>query len=67
MLKLSIEEIIEKISREETFEAVSNDYSFTIKIDKYVYYACAAVHDGNQFRKELWDNCMHTAYERWFE
>ncbi len=67
MLKLSIEEIICKIQQEETFEAVSDDYSFTIKIDAYVHYACGAVHDGHQFRKELWSNCLHTAYERWFE
>ncbi|MGB0891553.1 MAG: N-formylglutamate amidohydrolase [Flavobacteriaceae bacterium] len=55
------------MKNEETFEAVSNDYSFTIKIDKYVPYVCGAVHDGHQFRKELWDNCIHTEYERWFE
>lgn len=67
MLKLSVDEIIGKIKNEETFEAVSNDYSFTIKIDKYVPYVCGAVHDGHQFRKELWDNCIHTEYERWFE
>lgn len=67
MLKLSIEEIIRKIQSEETFEAVADDYSFTIKIDEYVPYACGAVHDGHQFRKELWDNCLHSEYERWFE
>ena len=67
MLKLSIKEIIQKIEREETFQAVSNDYSFTIKIDEYVHYACGAIHDGHQFRKELWDNCLHTEYDRWFE
>ena len=67
MLKLSIEEIIQKITAEEIFEAVSNDYSFTIKIAAYVPYACAAVHDGHQFRKELWGNCLHTEYDRWFE
>ncbi|QTD39243.1 N-formylglutamate amidohydrolase [Polaribacter batillariae] len=67
MLKLTVEEIISKIKNEETFEAVSNDYSFTIKINEYVHYACAAVHNGHQFRKELWNNCLHTAYERWFE
>ncbi|WP_298884013.1 N-formylglutamate amidohydrolase [uncultured Polaribacter sp.] len=67
MEKLSIENIIQKIENEEIFEAVSLDYSFTIKIDKYVHYACGAVHDGHQFRKELWGNCLHTAYERWFE
>ena len=67
MQRLSVDKIIDKIQNEETFEAVSKDYSFTIKIDEYVHYACGAVHDGHQFRKELWDNCLHTAYERWFE
>ena len=67
MLKLSIEEIIRKIQKEEIFEAVAKDYSFTIKIDAYVPYACGAVHDGHQFRKELWDNCLHSEYDRWFE
>jgi hypothetical protein len=67
MLKLSISEIINRIENEVIFEAVSNDYSFTIKIDEYVHYACAAVHNGHQFRKELWKNCLHTEYERWFE
>ena len=67
MVKLSVEDIIVKIKNEETFEAVSEDYSFTIKIEEYVYYACGAVHNGHQFRQELWDNCLHTEYERWFE
>ncbi len=67
MERLSIKDIISKISREETFEAVSSDYSFTIKIDEYVPYACAAIHDGHQFRKELWENCIHSEYERWYE
>ncbi len=65
--RLSISEIILKIQAEETFHAVAEDYSFTLKIEKYVHYACAAIHDGHQFRKELWDNCLHTAYERWYE
>ena len=67
MVKLTVEDIIAKIKNEETFEAVSEDYSFTIKIEEYVYYACGAVHNGHQFRQELWDNCLHTEYERWFE
>lgn len=65
--KLSITAIISKIENEECFHAVASDYSFTIKIDNYVHYACAAIHDGYQFRKELWSNCIHTAYERWYE
>jgi len=67
MEKLSIEQIIKKIASSAVFEAVADDYSFTIKIDSYVPYVCAAVHDGHQFRKELWSNCLHTEYERWFE
>lgn len=67
MEKLSISAIIDKIEAEEFFHTVSDDYSFTLKIDKYVPYVCGAVHDGHQFRKDLWDNCLHTAYERWYE
>ncbi len=67
MLKLSVEQIIKKIEAEETFHAVSSDYSFTLKIDRYVPYVCGAVHDGDQFRKDLWDNCLHSQYERWYE
>lgn len=67
MLRLSIDQIIDKIEREEVFEAVAADYSFTLKIEKYTYYLCGAVHDGHQFRKELWENCLHTEYERWYE
>ncbi|MGS2726119.1 N-formylglutamate amidohydrolase [Psychroserpens sp. BH13MA-6] len=67
MERLSIEAIIKNIEQEICFHAVSEDYSLTIKIDDYVHYACATVHDGHQFRKELWDNCMHTAYDRWYE
>lgn len=67
MERLSVEKIIENINHEKCFHAVAEDYSFTIKIDEYVHYACGAVHDGHQFRKELWDNCLHTEYERWYE
>ncbi|WP_412984928.1 N-formylglutamate amidohydrolase [Pontimicrobium sp. IMCC45349] len=67
MIRLSVEEIINKIQNEEVFHAVTSDYSFTLKIDEYVPYVCGAVHDGHQFRKELWDNCLHTEYDRWYE
>lgn len=67
MIKISIDEIIKKIHAEETFHAVASDYSLTLKIDTYVPYICGAVHDGHQFRKELWSNCIHTEYERWYE
>ncbi|WP_394749085.1 N-formylglutamate amidohydrolase [Spongiimicrobium salis] len=67
MHKLSVEDIVSNIEAEIPFEAVSEDYSFTIKIEKYIPYICAAVHDGHQFRKSLWENCLHTEYERWYE
>jgi hypothetical protein len=67
MLRLSIDEMLEKIDAQQSFEAVAEDYSFTLKIDKYVHYVCGAVHDGHHFRRELWDNCLHSEYDRWFE
>tara|TARA_R110002012_G_scaffold81945_2_gene207363 strand:+ start:42545 stop:43408 length:864 start_codon:yes stop_codon:yes gene_type:complete len=67
MEKLSINAIIKKIENEELFHAVSDDYSLTLKIDSYVHYVCSAIHDGHQFRSELWDNCLHTEYDRWYE
>mgnify|MGYP001950826595 CR=1 FL=1 len=70
MLKIqraSINQIISWINDEKPFHAVAEDYSFTLKIARYTAYVCGAVHDGNQFRKSLWDNCTHTAYERWYE
>ena len=67
MEKLSVEAIIGRINLAETFSAVADDYSFTIKIDTYVPFMCAAIHDGHQFRQELWNNCLHTEYDRWYE
>lgn len=67
MHRLSITEMIKRIEREEIFHAVADDNSFEIKIEDYVPFACAAVHDGHQFRKDLWDKVLHSNYERWFE
>ncbi len=67
MHRLSIANIISNIKSEVPFEAVSEDYSFTLKVTDYAPYICAAVHDGHQFRKSLWENCLHTEYERWYE
>ncbi|NKI32395.1 N-formylglutamate amidohydrolase [Croceivirga thetidis] len=67
MHRLAVADIIRRIENQDVFEAVCEDYSFTIKIENYVPYVCAAVHDGHNFRKELWDNCLHTEYERWYE
>ena len=48
-------------------KAVADDYSFRLKIENYVPYLCGAVHDGHQFRQSLWDHCLHSEYERWYE
>ena len=67
MIKLSILEIIERIEKEEIFHAVVDDYSFSIKIDDYVPYACAAINNGHHFSQDLWDNCLLDGQERWYE
>lgn len=67
MERLSINQICEKIEKQESFHAVAEDYSFTLKIEEYVPYVCGAVHDGHQFRKTLWDDCLHSEYDRWYE
>ncbi len=67
MQRLSPPEIIQRIKNETPFEAVSDDYSFVVKIEEYVPYLCTAVHDGHQFRKSLWENCLRTEYQRWYE
>lgn len=67
MQKLSAFDILNFIGEGKTFEAVSDDYSFSIKVESYAPYICAAVHDGHQFRKSLWNTCLHTEYDRWYE
>ncbi len=67
MHKLSLEQIISNLKSEIPFDAVSEDYSFTIRVAEYVPYICGAVHNGHQFRKSLWENCLHTEFERWYE
>lgn len=67
MEKLAVPTILSNIKAGKPFHAVAEDYSFTLKIDSYVHYVCAAIHDGHQFRKELWDNCLHSEYDRWYE
>ena len=67
MLKLSVEQIIQKIEKGHSFEAEDTDGAIYIKIAEYVPYVCAAIHDGHNFRSELEDNIIHSEYERWYE
>lgn len=62
--KLSIDEILQKIEREEIFSAISEDQSFSISIEEYVPYICAAIHQGSFLREDLKKNITLSDLER---
>jgi uncharacterized protein (TIGR02421 family) len=64
---LSPQQIIRKIESGLTFEAISEDQSFYIKIEEYDPYVCLAIHHGHQLREELLEKCMLSDKERWYE
>ena len=67
MQKLKISEIIKLIEKQETFEAISSDNSFSIKINRYVPYCCTAIHDGSNLREQLKNKIAIDDYNRWYE
>ncbi|NBC81896.1 MAG: flavohemoglobin expression-modulating QEGLA motif protein [Bacteroidetes bacterium] len=67
MLKLSIDDILKRINQHKTFQATTEDESFSIFIDDYVPYVCAAIHAGHNFREELHGNCLLNENERLYE
>lgn len=67
MYKLSVEEIIEKINREEVFSATNTVGGFTLHIEKYVPFVCAAVHDGSSMSDFLTGQCALDERSRWNE
>ncbi|MFT7611646.1 MAG: hypothetical protein ACI9J3_000591 [Parvicellaceae bacterium] len=67
MQKLEINEIVNLIEAEKTFEAAASDGSFRIKINRYLPYCCTAIHDGSHLRSSLSDKIALSDYERWFE
>jgi uncharacterized protein (TIGR02421 family) len=67
MQRLEISEIINFIEKGKTFEAVSADGGFVIKINKYLPYCCTAIHDGSKLRPELTSKIALDGYERWYE
>ena len=67
MQKLKINEIIKLIEQQKTFEAISTDNSFSIKIKKYVPYCCTAIHDGSNLQERLKNKIAIDDYGRWYE
>lgn len=67
MASYSIDEMIRLIEKGKTFEAVSPDHSFRIKIEEYIPFVCTAIHNGHNLRESLQDNCLLNDAERWYE
>lgn len=67
MLKLSEQEIIQRIRAGEMFECQAANGSFTLKIDAYTPIICTAVHAGHQLRANLVEKCALSAAERLYE
>ncbi len=67
MLRLEIEEIINLINKQETFEATPIDGSFQIKVNRYLPYCCTAIHDGNHLATDKKAKIALDDYSRWYE
>jgi uncharacterized protein (TIGR02421 family) len=67
MVSYSIDEMIHLIEKGKTFEAVTPEHSFRIKIEEYIPFVCTAIHNGNNLRESLKDKCLLDDAERWYE
>lgn len=67
MLKLSIDEICQKINLTECFEAISAEGAIRVKIEEYTPFYCVALHAGSHLRSDLIENCLLNDQERWYE
>ena len=66
MQRLTEQECIEKIAGGEHFQA-EIEGGFQVKIEKYSFYVCTAIHDGHKLRENLRDNCLLDESERLYE
>ncbi len=66
MLTLSEEQCINAIKEGKYFQATVEG-AFSIKIDEYSFFVCAAIHDGHNLRSELAEKCALTKAERLYE
>ena len=67
MLTLSEKECISLINKGECFHAEVQSASFIVKIDEYVPLVCAAIHNGNNLRRDLQKTFLLTEKERFKE
>jgi len=67
MNKITANECIDAINRQECFHAEVEDGAFEIKIDDYSQFVCSAIHDGHSLRSEIIDNCDLNETERLYE
>lgn len=67
MTTFSEQEIKDKISNRECFQATVDGGAFTLKIEKYLPAMSAAIHDGSRLREELVNNCLLNQVERYYE
>ncbi|TYK67439.1 N-formylglutamate amidohydrolase [Colwellia echini] len=65
--QISEQEIINKIKQRQCFTATITGGAFTLKIEKYLPILAAAIHDGENFRAELEDNCLLEKSDRYYE
>jgi hypothetical protein len=65
--RLSLSEILENISSQKRFSAIVESGAFGVFIEEFVPYACFAIHNGGNFRKELRDKVNLSKSERWLE
>jgi uncharacterized protein (TIGR02421 family) len=67
MLRLTIDEIIDSIRKGQHFSAITENNAFSITIEKYVPFFCAAIHNGGNFIKELLPKLSLSKSDRWLE
>lgn len=65
--KLSHDEILKRIHQGQPFEAVFEDQGARIKVESYVPYLCAAIHDGHNLRESMKSLCVLDDNQRYHE
>ncbi len=67
MQTISEKTCIDAIKNEECFHADVANGAFSLKIETYGFFICAAIHNGHTLRKDLVENCQLSQKERLYE